>query len=355
MSLLDPQQLVEQARALIEGGQAKEAHARLGQAAQQVATAQGEVRGALLEVAVEAAERAGALPVAVEHQRTFIALVETTGEAYEIAAEFERLGDLLLATADTPTGFDALEDAEQAYISAHKRYVESDGPSTTDAVDALRGMFRVARAAHDPDRMVRRATAMVDATDGLVEGKRAKAKVADLLEDTASHCEDFGIVELTERLRCRAAELMGVPYTPPAAPVAPPSAEGGLASLFGGDDFGAEQDDEDEDAGGDEDFGIDALLRAVSGGSKQASSSGPWKRRCERLLDLLERAQSDSDLRMDAPRRIAALGELPQQYVALVFEKGVVSDRDAAQALGVGSSELEAAMPKVVALLDDLL
>lgn len=347
------EKLVEAARTLLEAGEHGQARSKLREALAAAPSDDAELMTDLLSVSVEAAHAAGEPGEALTFQLDLLKLVEAAGDPYDIGEEYERLAELHFDRAKADLTPEAIMDADEAFATAHARYVEADGPNTTDAIDAVAGRLSVAHLGADIDGMGDRAAELVGIAKAIEGGPRIKNRVAEILDRAAAQCREFGGDQEADALGRASAKLTGKPYEPPAPPkplLGGGGGGGGLAALLGGG--GGDGGDDD-----DGDFGIDALLRAASGGGGGGGGrADPGKKRSERLLDLLEKAQTDADLRMDAPKRISKLEDVAQRYVQMVFERNSpISDEDAAATLEVSTARLSESTEMVEVLLDELL
>ena len=82
-----------------------------------------------------------------------------------------------------------------------------------------------------------------------------------------------------------------------------------------------------------EDDGPDPL--AALFGAARGGKAKPKKSRAERILDMLEKARSDSELAMDAQSVLRRVSETARAYGAALFEFGALEDAVAADKLGV--------------------
>jgi hypothetical protein len=91
----------------------------------------------------------------------------------------------------------------------------------------------------------------------------------------------------------------------------------------------------------DEDEGADPLA-ALFGGSR-AKKAAPKKSRSERILDMLEKARSDSELALDAQNVLRRVSETARAYGAALFEFGPIDEAKAAEKLGLSEVAVIAA------------
>ena len=82
-----------------------------------------------------------------------------------------------------------------------------------------------------------------------------------------------------------------------------------------------------------EDDGPDPL--AALFGAARGKKAKPKKSRGEKILDMLEKARSDSELALDAQSALKRVSETARAYGAALFEFGAITDAQAAEKLGV--------------------
>lgn len=88
----------------------------------------------------------------------------------------------------------------------------------------------------------------------------------------------------------------------------------------------------------EEDDGPDPLAALFGGG--KAKKAAAKKTRSERILDMLEKARSDSELALDAQKVLRRVSETARAYGAALFEFGPIDEAKAASKLGVSEDAI---------------
>jgi len=90
--------------------------------------------------------------------------------------------------------------------------------------------------------------------------------------------------------------------------------------------------------------GRSAVQSVARGGGSPRAAEPPAEVRAARLLDLLQKAETNVELAIDIRDALARLPRLARRYVSLIFEEGVMDDIKAARKLGGSEEEMQSCL-----------